>query len=154
MARQWSIFPATLLLVCLAAIGLLLISVSKAMPSPASPNILPRLPDIGIGSTGGFESIPLSGHALDGHLIERWNARNLPRVMNVCFPRLVFYCPDGENSPQLRVFCPVGGDLWAGLIIGLKDPRGPMVVTGFAARSNYWAPKLVQDSCFQVNLGW
>lgn len=90
---------------------------------------------------------PLTAHAANSH-IGQYNSNTISELMNqgICKPVLIYTCP---RVSQIKILCQVkpGMDLWAGLIIGTRDPEKTVIITGFAARWQYWEASLFQDQC-------
>lgn len=79
--------------------------------------------------------LPLTEHALEGHIDEKWNARNLPSYLSNCRPLELWLCPDKQ---KLYVLCKLAGEppkgKTGGVVVGWKDHPAGGVMTGYAAR--------------------
>ena len=93
--------------------------------------------------------LPLSNHAVnEPHVLDADTIRF--QIQNgICKPVTTWYCAMLGNK-HYKVTCPVKGDLWAGLIIGMEN--SPVIVTGYVAPSSYWKSTAIRDGCMKSNI--
>ncbi len=82
-----------------------------------------------------LSSIPLSGHAANGHQ-GQYNAQNLISnfvLRKDCRPILVYACP---SQKKVEVMCEIKPGLTGGVIVGYDGDT--QIITGYAQQTNRW----------------
>lgn len=133
-------------LILLVVVGLVLVVLAGALgEAPASQHTL----DVQVPA---LVDAPLTQHAALSHL-GQWNATNIQgRMRNgLCHPIYTYLCPEVE---QIKLLCHVHDDLWVGLIIGTADPKGEVIITGYAAPWRYWSAANRRDNCVLTGGGY
>ena len=84
-----------------------------------------------------LSGLPLTKHATSKHAADHYNALNLPKMWDddQCIRKSVSYCPKEQN---IKAMCEIHPDFWGGIIIGLKDPAHPVIVTAYPGPEAYW----------------
>ena len=93
--------------------------------------------------------LPLSNHAVaEPHALDADTIRF--QIQNgMCKPVKTWYC-DMLGNKHFKVTCPIKGDLWAGLIVGMEG--SPVIVSGYVAPSSYWKNSAIRDGCMKSSL--
>lgn len=91
---------------------------------------VPTIPEV-------LSDLPLTNHAASKHAEDHYNALNLPKMWDEdrCIRKSVSYCPKEQN---IKAMCEIHPDFWGGIIIGLKDPEHPVIVTAYPGPEEYW----------------
>jgi hypothetical protein len=91
--------------------------------------------------------LPLSKHAAESHL-GKYSPQNIQSNIDqgLCRNMQVWMCPLQAN---MRILCD-DGNIYSGLIVGLANPDKPIVVTGYAARPEYWKGAVKRDGCIKL----
>lgn len=90
---------------------------------------------LGILLIVGYGAIPRTNHANQSHQDQAWNAAVISEYFDAgyCKP-IIKDCPEEDRSYH---YCKVKDKPFSvGLVIGLTEQ---VVITGFAARDNFWA---------------
>lgn len=93
--------------------------------------------------------LPMTNHAEKDHAGERFNARTIPNVMQGggCNDMTVVYCFWDES---FHYICGIGPGKYIGLVVGMRYPTNPQIVTGYMASEKYWKKNIV--NCVPVTL--
>lgn len=96
-----------------------------------------------------LKDLPLSQHALNDHLDRATGASFIQQWMSrkECKPLLLYICTAAQ---EVMITCPNPLESTAdliGLFIGWAGNTSPKVITGYPARSNYWADRFQKIGC-------
>lgn len=96
-----------------------------------------------------LDQLPLSQHAVEEqHALDADTIR-FQMQTGMCRPLKAYYC-DQPGNKHYKVICPLGGAVWAGLIIGVEGQT--MIVTGYPATKAYWDKAIIRDGCVDSSL--
>ncbi|MHC4748340.1 MAG: hypothetical protein ACYTFW_00565 [Planctomycetota bacterium] len=81
--------------------------------------------------------IPLTKHAETSHVDDKINATTLAALVvgGTCKDMKVYDCPEDAT---IKILCKVGRNTVGGLIIGIRADGTRQIITGYAARPEYW----------------